>query len=83
MAKLLFVSYDGLIGDIAWECVKEGEDVRFWIKDPEEKEIADGFVPKTEDWEKDVDWADVIVFDDTLRTGRSSEERRSAPPDPH
>ena len=46
MAKFLFVSYDGLIADIAWECVKEGEDVRFWIKDPEEKEIADGFVPK-------------------------------------
>src|SRR5918993_1386188 len=39
MAKFLFVSYDGLIGDIAWECVKEGEDVRFWIKDPEEQEI--------------------------------------------
>ena len=30
MAKFLFVSYDGLIGEIAWECVKDGEDVRFW-----------------------------------------------------
>ena len=37
VARILFVSYDGLIGDIAWECVKEGEDVRFWIKDPEEQ----------------------------------------------
>ena len=60
MSKFLFVSYDGLIGDIAWECVKEGEDVRFWIKDPEEKEIADGFVPKSTDWKKDVGWADVV-----------------------
>ena len=39
MKKYLFVSYDGLIADIAWEVVKEGQDVRFWIKDPEEQEI--------------------------------------------
>ena len=38
MARYLFVSYDGLIADIAWECVKEGEEVRFWIKDPEEQD---------------------------------------------
>ena len=45
--KLLFVSYDGLIADIAWQVVKEGHEVRFWIKDAEEREIADGFVPKS------------------------------------
>jgi len=78
VAKILFVSYDGLIGDIAWECVKEGEDVRFWIKDPEEKEIADGFVPKSEDWKKDVGWADVVVFDDVLGMGAMAEEVRQA-----
>ena len=78
MAKLLFVSYDGLIGDIAWECVKEGEDVRFWIKDPEEKEIADGFVPKSEDWKKDVGWADVVVFDDVLGMRAMAQEVRQA-----
>ena len=76
--KLLFVSYDGLIGDIAWECVKEGEDVRFWIKDPEEKEIADGFVPKSDDWKKDVGWADVVVFDDVLGMGEMAQEVRKA-----
>ena len=78
MAKLLFVSYDGLIGDIAWECVKEGEDVRFWIKDPEEKEIADGFVPKSADWKADVAWADVVVFDDVLGMGEMAQEVRKA-----
>ena len=78
MAKYLFVSYDGLIADIAWECVKEGEDVRFWIKDPEEKEIADGFVPKSEDWKKDVGWADVVVFDDVLGMGEMAQEVRQA-----
>ena len=78
MAKFLFVSYDGLIGDIAWECVKEGEDVRFWIKDPEEQEIADGFVPKSADWKGDVSWADVVVFDDVLGMGAMAQEVRQA-----
>jgi phosphoribosylamine--glycine ligase len=74
--KFLFVSYDGLIADIAWEVVKEGHPVKFWIKDPEEKEIADGFVPKAEDWKKEVDWADVVVFDDVLGMGAMAEELR-------
>ena len=58
--KFLFVSLTGLVGDIAWQVLKEGHEVRYFIGDPEEKDIADGFVPKTDDWEKDVDWADVI-----------------------
>jgi phosphoribosylamine---glycine ligase len=78
VAKLLFVSYDGLIADIAWECVKEGEDVRFWIKDQDEKEIADGFVPKSADWKADVAWADVVVFDDVLGMGQMAQEVRQA-----
>jgi phosphoribosylamine--glycine ligase len=74
--KFLFVSYDGLIADIAWEVVKEGHAVKFWIKDPDEKEIADGFVPKADDWKKEVDWADVVVFDDVLGMGAMAEELR-------
>jgi phosphoribosylamine--glycine ligase len=74
--KFLFVSYDGLIADIAWEVVKEGHPVKFWIKDPDEKEIADGFVPKADDWKKEVEWADVVVFDDVLGMGAMAEELR-------
>ncbi len=70
--KFLFVSLTGLVGDIAWQVLKEGHEVRYFIGDQEEKDIADGFVPKTEDWEKDVDWADVIVFDDTLGQGEKA-----------
>jgi phosphoribosylamine--glycine ligase len=70
--KFLFVSLTGLIGDIAWQVLKEGHEVRYFIGDPEERDIADGFVPKTDDWEKDVDWADVIVFDDTLGQGEKA-----------
>ena len=76
--RFLFVSYDGLIADIAWEVVKEGQDVRFWIKDPEEQEIADGFVPKSQDWKSDAEWADVVVFDDVLGMGEMAEELRQA-----
>ena len=70
--KFLFVSLSGLVGDIAWQVQKEGHEVRYFIGDEEEKDIADGFVPKTDDWEKDVDWADVIVFDDTLGQGEKA-----------
>jgi phosphoribosylamine--glycine ligase len=75
--KFLFVSLTGLVGDIAWQVLKEGHEVRYFIGDPEERDIADGFVPKTEDWEKDVDWADVIVFDDTLGQGEKARELRA------
>jgi phosphoribosylamine--glycine ligase len=74
--KFLFVSYTGLIADIAWQTVKEGHEAKLWIQDPEEKEIADGFVPKTGDWKKEVDWADVVVFDDVLGMGAMAEELR-------
>ena len=75
-AKYLFVSYTGLIADIAWQVVREGHEARLYIEDPEEKEIGDGFVPKTPDWKKEVDWADVVVFDDVLGMGAMAEELR-------
>jgi len=49
--RFLFVSLSGLIGDIAWQTVKEGHEVRYWIGAADERDIADGFVPKTDDWE--------------------------------
>jgi phosphoribosylamine---glycine ligase len=75
--KFLFVSLSGLVGDIAWQVLKEGHEVRYFIGDEEERDIADGFVPKSDDWEKDVDWADVIVFDDTLGQGAQAEQLRA------
>ncbi|MEP6994881.1 MAG: phosphoribosylglycinamide synthetase C domain-containing protein, partial [Acidobacteriota bacterium] len=59
------------------QVLKEGHEVRYFIGDEQEKDIADGFVPKTEDWEKDVDWADVIVFDDTLGQGEKAQALRA------
>jgi phosphoribosylamine--glycine ligase len=67
--KFLFVSYDALISDIAWEVVKEGHDVKYWIRDEKSKDVGDGFVPKTDSWENELDWADIVVFDDVLGMG--------------
>ncbi len=62
--KFLFVSDIGCIGDLAHVVKNEGHQVRYCIRDKHEKNVSDGFVDKTDDWEKSVDWADVIVFDD-------------------
>jgi phosphoribosylamine--glycine ligase len=51
--------------------------VKYFIENEEEKDIADGFVPKTDNWEQDVDWADVIVFDDVLGQGKKAQRLRS------
>ena len=56
--KFLFVSLSGLIGDIAWQVLKEGHDVRYYIDAEKERDIADGFVPKSKDWEKDAKFRD-------------------------
>ena len=75
--RFLFVSLSGLIGDIAWQVLKEGHEVRYYIKSEKDQDVADGFVPKTADWEREVDWADVIVFDDTLGQGAQAHDLRA------
>ena len=72
----LFVSYDALISDIAWRVVKEGHNVKYYIQNDTDKDIADGFVPKTDEWENEIDWADIIVFDDVLGMGTWAQELR-------
>ncbi len=74
--KFLFVSLEGLIGDIAWQLVKEGHQVQYCIEHASEKDVADGFVPKVDDWKSQVDWADVIVFDDVLGQGAKAQKLR-------
>ena len=76
--KFLFVSIDGLIGDTAWRVLQEGHEVKYYIEDPNEKDIGDGFVPKSDDWKRDADWADVIVFDDVLGQGKKAADLRKA-----
>ena len=82
-ANFLFVSADAaLITDIAWQVHQEGHDVQYYVEAESGREIGDGFVPKTDDWEAEVAWADVIIFDDIwigdeIGTGGVAQELRA------
>ena len=73
--KFVFVSFEGLIGDLAWQVKKEGHEVKYYIRDKTEKDVCDGFVDKCEDWKTEAEWADVIIFDD-IEFGEESEKLR-------
>jgi phosphoribosylamine--glycine ligase len=74
--KFLFVSFESLSGDLAWQIKKEGHEVKVFIEQQEFKEVYDGFLEKADAWEKWIDWADVIVFDD-IGFGEKAEELRA------
>src|SRR3989338_1731096 len=63
--KFLFVSNESLSGDLAWQIQKEGHKVRCYIKSGTDQDVYDGILEKVSNWREEVDWADVIVFDDT------------------
>ncbi len=62
--KFLFVSLESLSGDLAWNVLKEGNQVKIYIERKEDVDVYNGFLEKVDDWKKFVDWADVVVFDD-------------------
>ena len=62
--KFLFVSFESLSGDLAWQVQKEGNEVKIFIASESDKDVYDGFLEKVNKWEEFVDWADVVVFDD-------------------
>jgi phosphoribosylamine--glycine ligase len=74
--KFLFVSFDALITDIAWQISKEGHQVKMYTECPDEKEVGQGFIELVDSWRKFVDWADIIVFDDVLGMGTWAQEMR-------
>ncbi|MFC4400366.1 phosphoribosylamine--glycine ligase [Mariniflexile soesokkakense] len=63
--NFLFVSRWGESLDIINTIKLEGHDVKMFIEDKASKEIGYGFVKKVAQWEKHIDWADIIVFDYT------------------
>ncbi|MFA6214429.1 MAG: phosphoribosylglycinamide synthetase C domain-containing protein [Candidatus Micrarchaeia archaeon] len=73
--KFLFVSIEGLIGDLAFQIKKEGNEVLYYIYDKTERDVCDGFVEKCDDWKEKADWADVIIFDD-VEFGAAADELR-------
>jgi phosphoribosylamine--glycine ligase len=75
--RFLFVSLGALISDIAWQVHRHGNEVKYFIADESERQIADGLVPKVDSWEDHVDWADVIVFDDVMGQGEIAARLRA------
>ncbi len=63
--KFLFVSKWGDSLDVAYGVQQEGHKVLMYIADKRSREIGFGFVKKTNDYKKHIDWADIIVFDYT------------------
>ncbi|MFP4403167.1 MAG: phosphoribosylglycinamide synthetase C domain-containing protein [Nanoarchaeota archaeon] len=74
--NFLFVTFDSLITDIAWIISKEGHNVKLYTKNLKDKDVGDGFIQKTDNWENEIDWADVIIFDDVLGMGKIAKELR-------
>jgi len=62
--KFLFVTFESLSADLAWQLKKEGHDVKMYCHNQGEKDVGLGFFEKVDEWEPLKDWADVIMFDD-------------------
>lgn len=62
--KFLFVSWESLSGDLAWEVKKEGNEVKVYIQSESDKDVYDGILDKVDNWKDHVEWADIVVFDD-------------------
>jgi phosphoribosylamine---glycine ligase len=75
--NFLFVSYNGVSVDLAWQIRKEGHFVKYYIEYDEEKDVGNGFIEKTDDWKKELDWADIIIFDEISGMGTIASELRS------
>jgi len=73
--KFLFVSWESLSGDLAWQVKKEGHQVKAYIKSETDQDVFDGFIDKVKKWEDFIDWSDVIVFDD-IGFGKMADELR-------
>jgi len=75
--NFLFVSFSALHIDIAWHVKKEGNNVKYYIQDTDDMAVGDGFVDKVTNWQNEVDWADIIVFDDVMGQGKLAQELRT------
>jgi len=74
--KFLFVSFESLSGDVAWQIKKEGHEVKVFIEAERDQDVYDGVLEKVENWRDYIDWADVIVFDD-VGFGEVADELRA------
>ncbi len=66
--NILFISRDLAGGDLACRLKNEGNHVKLFIENADQRQNLEGMVEKTEDWGKELEWvgkSGLIVFDDT------------------
>lgn len=73
--KFLFISWESLSGDLAWNLKKEGHEVKCYIRSQSDMDVYQGFLERVNDWKRWVKWADVIIFDDVY-FGRQADRLR-------
>ena len=78
LLKFLFVAWESLAGDLAWQLKKAGHEVKCCVKEKSDADVYDGFLEKVDNWKKWIDWASVIVFDDVEFGGVAEKLRARA-----
>lgn len=63
--NILFTSMEGNAYPLGMEMMEEGHEVKVHILKPQDRKMGNGFVPKTKDWEAELEWADLVICDDT------------------
>lgn len=64
MAKFLIVSCLAEANALGVRLMGEGHQVKVYIHEKPEKDCGDGILEKVDNWQENVEWADVIFFDD-------------------
>ena len=76
--KILFITNDLIAGSVAHELVKEGHDVKLYIKERDRRGNLDNIVKKISNWRTELKWVGkdgLIVFDD-IGYGHTQEKLR-------
>lgn len=76
--RVLFISRELGASELALVLQQEGCDIKLFVEDQAVVNGLDGIVPKTTDWEAELDWVGkdgLIIFDDTGYGKRQSELR--------
>lgn len=66
--NILFISGNLAGGDLAYRLKKEGNHVKLFIGDNDQRQNFEGMVEKIDDWKKELEWVGkkgLIVFDET------------------
>lgn len=78
--RILFVSGELIASALCHRLMEEKHELKLFIKDEARKKCLEGIVPKTDDWQAELEWVTkegLIIFDD-LGYGKQQDDLRSA-----